>query len=263
MSEEGDATAFKEAFSDWCKQWHLDNRWQHVAALQTLVSMTQGWKSEDLTTLDSWTLPTERLRPAHRELKLTPVHRELRLPPLVWIPTEQAWAAFQRDVRSRVKEELARFKKEAEAQFEASRLERIKSKRSDPKMRDVLRFQIEGKTKEEADAHFGRDELERIESKPTALPVRILIRFQIDGWKKARIIDEFWSDELCKLTGNKRVVAGENLDRRVRRSDHLEHCSERSCASASAPIRMSPTWSGGSVPSPLSHSGLLIRFHTR
>ena len=41
LSAESDATRFAKAFGKWCRRWHLYNRWQHVAALQTLVSMTQ------------------------------------------------------------------------------------------------------------------------------------------------------------------------------------------------------------------------------
>ena len=164
LSAENDATRFVKAFGKWCDEWHLYNRWQHVAALQALVSMTQGWgakdgghKYESLTTLDQWTPRTKGL---------TPVHRRLALPPFLWMPTKQAWRPFERGVLDRVKAELEQFKKEAEAHFTASRLERMRSKRTDPQMRNVLRFQMEGKTKEVAEAHFGKDELERSLSTP-------------------------------------------------------------------------------------------------
>ena len=219
LSEQGDAKPFEKAFGEWCRQWHLYDGWQHVAALQTLVSMTQGWgakdgdhKYESLTTLDLWTPPTEGL---------TAVHRQLKLPPFGWIPTEQAWPAFESEVLARVKAELAQFKEEAEAHFKASRLERKKSKRTDPRMRELLLFQMEGKPEEVAEVHFGgKDELKRIESKTTHLPMRILIRFQIEGKKRREIIDEFWEDELGRLGEEGRYVRLESLEREVSRYVH-------------------------------------------
>ena len=95
-------------------------------------------KYESLTTLDPWIPPTEGL---------TVVHRQLKLPPFGWIPTEQAWPAFESEVLARVKAELAQFKEEAEAHFKASRLERKKSKRTDPRMRGVASLSDGGKAR--------------------------------------------------------------------------------------------------------------------
>ena len=117
-----------------------------------------------------------------------------------------------------MKAELAQFKEEAEAHFKASRLERKKSKRTDPRMRELLLFQMEGKPEEVAEAHFGgKDELKRIESKTTHLPMRILIRFQIEGKKRLEVIDEFWEDELKNLGDKGRASRIESLKNQVSR----------------------------------------------
>ena len=163
--------------------------------------MTEGWGktkgAKSPTTLDQWMWPThpegkeeeeDDPTPLDQWTRPTPVHHQLTLPSFVWIRTEQDWPAFQRKVRSRVKDELAQFKEDAEAHFKASPLQRIKWKHS-------------------------------------YLPMRILIRRQIQEWSRPEVIDEFWSDELEELEEEDRRKRFTSLKRQV--SNHVKGVAEQ------------------------------------